>query len=369
MCNNKEGYLCSICIITRDEAAKLEKCLKRLGSLNVEIIVLDTGSKDRSKEVARGLGAKVHDFVWIDDFSAARNVAAGLASSDLILMIDTDEYLEISDRETLESMRGIGKIAAGHAGAVGQIHRVSDYRMGGRRYQDSEWIGRLYDRRHFTYQGKIHEQIVPLSDPDAEFEYYHVPVTISHDGYDMDEKAYAEKARRNERLLRKEAEKSPEDPYLWFQLGKSCDAMGRFRDAAINYGQALDLRPDLRLNYVRDMIVSYGYDLLELKMVPEALEALLFYAEVEPGYMGFADYVFLLGLLYMNTAAFDKAVETFLAAAKLPPDRTVGTNSFLAYYNAGVIREVQGRKSEALDLYGRCGDYDRAVEAIERVRI
>lgn len=84
----------SQCVIVRDEEENIKKCLKHLTGLVDEQIVVDTGSKDATKNIAARMGAKVFDFEWIDDFSAAKNFALSKATGDWIVFLDADEYFD-----------------------------------------------------------------------------------------------------------------------------------------------------------------------------------------------------------------------------------------------------------------------------------
>lgn len=83
----------TVCIIAKNEEKHIEECLKHLKKYDMEIIVTDTGSTDRTKEIAEKYADRVVDFEWIDDFAAARNYCASFASNNWILVIDCDEYV------------------------------------------------------------------------------------------------------------------------------------------------------------------------------------------------------------------------------------------------------------------------------------
>ena len=80
----------SFCIIGKNEEAIIEKCLVALVPYGYEIVYVDTGSSDRTKEIAHKYTDRIYDFEWINDFSAARNFAISKAGGDYILMIDCD---------------------------------------------------------------------------------------------------------------------------------------------------------------------------------------------------------------------------------------------------------------------------------------
>ena len=84
----------SLCMIVKNEEANLAACLQPVAKLFDEIIVVDTGSTDRTKECARRFGAKVFDFIWVDSFAAARNESLRHATGHWILWLDADDRLD-----------------------------------------------------------------------------------------------------------------------------------------------------------------------------------------------------------------------------------------------------------------------------------
>ncbi len=95
----------SFVAIVKNEAACLGRCLKSVQPYVDELIVVDTGSSDRTIEIARELGAQVHEIEWQDDFAAARNAAIGLATGEWILTLDADEVLEVQDIHWVDQLR------------------------------------------------------------------------------------------------------------------------------------------------------------------------------------------------------------------------------------------------------------------------
>ncbi len=83
----------SVCLIARNEENNLPRALASVAGLADELVVIDTGSTDRTVEIAQGFGAAVGSFAWCDDFSAARNAAIERATGDWILWLDADEEL------------------------------------------------------------------------------------------------------------------------------------------------------------------------------------------------------------------------------------------------------------------------------------
>ena len=87
----------SLCMIVKNEEQHLPRCLASVSPLVDEIIIVDTGSTDRTKEIAAGFGAKIYDFPWCDDFSAARNFSFSKASMEYCMWLDADDVLEEPD--------------------------------------------------------------------------------------------------------------------------------------------------------------------------------------------------------------------------------------------------------------------------------
>ena len=87
----------SVCIIGKNEEKNIEKCLSSLAPYDFEIIYVDTGSTDRTVELAAKYTDKIYHFTWIDDFSAARNFSLAQAAHDYVLVLDCDEFLTSLD--------------------------------------------------------------------------------------------------------------------------------------------------------------------------------------------------------------------------------------------------------------------------------
>ncbi|MDY6986698.1 MAG: glycosyltransferase [Thermodesulfobacteriota bacterium] len=101
--SNKSGTI-SLCMIVRDEEHHLARCLASLKPVVDEIIIVDTGSTDRTKEIGTLFGAQVFDFKWSDDFAAARNLSISKASGDWVLIMDADEVLSPLDYDSLRQL-------------------------------------------------------------------------------------------------------------------------------------------------------------------------------------------------------------------------------------------------------------------------
>ena len=248
----------SVCVITENEEKNIARCLSSFKRCGFELVVVDTGSTDRTKEEARRYTDKVFDFEWNDDFSAARNYSLSKASNDWIFVIDSDEWLESADTGEMDYfMHHLCK-------AAGSITRINKVGTPEAPRQTEDHTERFFDRRIYHYEGIIHEQLVRKikGAVDAEpIETYLMKVTIGHDGYCMDYEARIRKAERNRSLLLKELERDHNNinnPYLYYQLGKASSLAGDNDGAISYYRKGLSFKPDPSLAYVESMIILYG---------------------------------------------------------------------------------------------------------------
>lgn len=95
----------SLCMIVRNEENGLERCLTSVRDIVDEIVIVDTGSEDRTKEIAEKCGAVVYDFEWINDFAAARNFSFSKATQEYILWLDADDIIREEDQEKFKQLK------------------------------------------------------------------------------------------------------------------------------------------------------------------------------------------------------------------------------------------------------------------------
>lgn len=101
------GTRISLCMIVKNEAHNLQRCLASVAGAVDETIVIDTGSTDATCEIARAFGARVRTFPWNDNFSDARNASLELATGDWVLVLDADEALAEESKEVLRRLTAV----------------------------------------------------------------------------------------------------------------------------------------------------------------------------------------------------------------------------------------------------------------------
>lgn len=347
----------SLCIITKNECTLINECLKRIKKYvpsHHEIVVLDTGSSDDTCETVLQYTKNLYHYTWCNDFAAARNEIIKYAHNDFILMIDSDEWIDAWDENLLQ------RRISGSPESIGKITRKDSFTQQGKDYLSTEEMGRLFSKKVYHYEGSIHEQITFLDSSLKHYRFYSLPIVCTHQAYMGNLDLRRKRALRNIQLLNAEAIKKPDDPYLYYQLGQSYYMMEDYENAVVYFSKGLSFDVNPRLIYVQNMVETFGYSLINTGRVKDAL----FVEDAYEEFAGSADFVFLVGLIYMQNARFDDAIREFLKAATFPSCKVDGANSYRAYYNAGVIYECTGRIREAVDCYTKCGDFSEAQKRL-----
>lgn len=173
----------SLCMIVKNEEKILDRCLSCVFDLMDEIIVVDTGSADKTKEAASKYTDKIYDFEWVDDFSAARNYAFSKASMEYIYSADADEIIDETNRERFRILKEniFPEIE------IVQMHYCNQLKYGTVYNYDREYRPKLFKRlRDFVWIDPIHETI--RTEPlvfDSDIEIIHEQQE-SHAGRDLE---------------------------------------------------------------------------------------------------------------------------------------------------------------------------------------
>jgi len=338
-------------MIVKNEEDFLDASLKSVINILAldDLVVVDTGSTDKTKEIAETNGARLFEFEWIRDFSAARNYAADKAINDWVLYLDADEVIKDADINFLNNF--INTTGTSSVGSISMIAHPS--------LETSQWT-RFYNRKTHRLEGTIHEQIVPIGNYSREI----VPMAITgiHYGYDPQVKASKGKFERNSTMLEEALQKQPDDPYILAQLGKCYYVNGMDLYKACDYFErALTIGDDYRLEYIYTSVEQYGYSLLNTEQYEKALEHIHKYSKL---YNHKPEFQFLSAHIFQNNGLFQEAVESYESCINADIFDPQGITSFLSYYNIGVILECVGMIEDAIEMYKKCGDYEPALKRL-----
>lgn len=346
----------SVCMIVKDEETNLSKCLDSIYGKVDEIVIVDTGSTDSTKEIASRYTDKVIDYKWNKSFADARNFSISIASNEYILVIDSDEIVVDIN------LQKINQQILTNPKRIGRIIRVNEYSRDGKFYKYNERVNRLFSKKYYKYEGKIHEQVTP-NDKSIIADTYHIPLTIIHSGYEGNIETRKKKTHRNIELLLCALQEKPDEPYLIYQLGKSYYMEEEYMVACNYFERALTYDIDVRLEYVQDLVESYGYSLININQYERALLLLNVYNEFAHS----ADFIFLIALILMNNGKYQESIEEFLKATRRKECKMEGVNNYLAYYNIGVIFECLGNIEQAIQYYKMCEDYELARTRLYKI--
>lgn len=344
-------------MIVKNGEKHLERCLRSVMHVVDEMIVVDTGSTDRTKQIAESLGAKVFDFEWTDSFADARNFALQQSTGDWNLVLDADEYLIADYRQQVRNFVNQRK-------AIGRIKIVSKFLHNGEIRYAQGFASRLFPRGVY-YRGRIHEQVV------SDLPHVKTEIVAHHDGY-----FETDKTGRNIALLEKELCSDPNNAYLLFQLAREYRQKNDQQSACDYYRKAYQLASK-KDGYFGNLVVEYLYALMAVGRLEEAFSLI----QAESGHLYTSpDFHFATGMFYMDYILshlsthmdklwlIEKAFQTCLQLGEEGRyDGVVGTGSFLAAYNLGVYYEVTGDVQKAIRYYQQSAEdgYQPAVNRLQ----
>jgi len=308
------GKLISAALIVKDEENYLDDCLRSMRGLVDEIVVVDTGSTDRTREIAAAEGARLFDYQWHEDFSAARNYALNQATGDWILYIDADERCRPYDRMSLATEIGAADMCA---------CTVRFYpRSGFTAYPEH----RLFRRDpRIRFEGAIHETMLPSIQRIVASGASRIGssnLTLDHIGYDGNQR---HKAERNLPLLLKQLQVEPDRIYLWWHLGNVYRDLGRLEEASAAWTQGVDVVRRATIRSHEDALcfieLAKSYQLKgdeALKLVREA-------ARLQPNNL-LLDW--MKARILVAAGCYGEAISNFARLARIDPNNLVTAVSY-----------------------------------------
>jgi tetratricopeptide (TPR) repeat protein len=338
----------SVCMIARNEEDNIVRALESVRGLADEIVVVDTGSTDDTRRVAKSFGAAVIDHEWKDDFAEAKNFALDNATGEYVLFLDADEYLSPQSKDKV--------LSALDKGADAYFVRIeSDVRSGaGRTYVNL--LQRLFKNdKAIRYEGAVHEQIdASLKRTGAVVE--SSEIVLVHSGYGLEPDDMRCKLERNLRILNGMLVKNPSDAVSLFHLGETLSMLGNHEEAVAAYERSLaveglprEIRPVATQNLASSMIKVGRYE--------EALRLLHRVRELDPALLSAH---LLVGSALFGLKKYDRAereILTYISKARAghkPAARLLG---FEADIPAAMVLIAKCRLA--------AGDTDKATEVLK----
>ena len=301
----------SLCMIVRDNEPTIVPCLASIRPWVDEIIVVDTGSTDRTPQICEEFGAKVFHFPWIDDFSAARNESIRHATGEWVFWMDSDDTIDPECGRQLREL-AMSSIAPSVLGFVMQVHcpgpddelTVVDH------------VKLFRNRPEIRFEGRIHEQligsirklrgVIAWSD-----------IFVRHSGSDTSEQGRQRKIERDFRILMKDLKERPDHPFVLFNLGMTHSDAGNHEEAAQWLRRCLSVSP-WEQSHVRKAYALLVMCLTELGRLEEATNACAIGRKYYPQD---AELLFRQGILANETGQFPEAVAAFRGAIEARESR------------------------------------------------
>ncbi|MBS3105773.1 tetratricopeptide repeat protein [Candidatus Woesearchaeota archaeon] len=386
----------SLCMMAKNEEKLLEQCLNSVKSIADEIIIVDTGSTDKTKEIAKKFNAKIIDFKWQDDFSAARNESIKHAAKEWILVLDADETLDedglkaikglVNDKET-DAFLFLQKNYTNETNIAGFVN--DEHKRNGKAYSGwyGSFIARLFrNKKGYQFQGTVHELVEPSIEA-KKGKIAAASVAIHHYG-NADEKARKEKLRIYLELCKKKAKQNPDaNPY--FELGILYKENNNIEDAIKSLKKSIGLNPkhsmalyELGIVYEKqkdyDAAIKNYTESLRIKENSEAFQSLgvcyLKKGMLQEAYRNLTKAILLnpnkytiynnLGAVFEKMGNYDSAVQMLEIGTKINPNNTIG------FYNLGIALDKKGDFGKAINAYEKAVElgHSKSEEIKKRIK-
>ncbi len=337
----------SLCMIVRDEERVLDACLRSIVPWVDEVIVVDTGSTDRTVEIAQRHGARVFHFPWCDDFSAARNESLRHATGDWILWMDADDTIPEACGRNLRDLAFLAEERM--TGFLMQVHIPPA--PGEHGFTVVDHVKLFRNRPELQFEGRIHEQIL-----EAIHRYggrvERSDLYVVHSGYDYSPEGQQKKRERDLRLLHKDLEERPDHPFVLFNIGMTAFHLEDYDEARPA------LERCLKLCKPRESIVRKVYAMLagchlsqgRLEQAQEIVERGLSFFPQDP------ELLFRAGVIYYHAGDWVRAEQSYI---KLLTQRHQGhidslditMMGFKAHHNLALTYVAMGRDTQAEEQF------------------
>ncbi|MFC6649577.1 glycosyltransferase [Paenibacillus rhizoplanae] len=351
--------LISLCMIVKDEEPWIARCLSSVRAGVDEIIIVDTGSRDRTMDIARSFGATILQFPWKESFGEARNYSLIHATGEWILWMDADEELAVNDALKL---RMVSTLQEHKLASVETIHFNGPFRpQADEAYRLAQCrLFRNGEGFHFT--GGIHEQ---LSWPDTYTREdtstpFQLPVRLFHYGYLQSVTTLKSKHERNLKLLQEAVTDNPNpDPWSLYHIASEYQRVGKYALAFEQVNQAIAASlGQRRLPPSLFYKLKYGC-LLAMGSFREGWPGIDKAISLYPDYV---DLHLYKGCILMHTDQVEAAISAFEHCLTLGENALhymvlKGAGTFYPCYYIGNCYELRGMSGESRVWYRRALEY------------
>ncbi len=344
----------SLCMIVKNEEEYLPRCLESVQGVVDQVVIVDTGSTDRTVEIAQSFGAEVYHHPWRNDFSEARNVSLDHAGGDWILYLDADEELVEEDKNKIKPLLATTNCEG--------FYMVETNFMGDFAGNDAichPTLRIFRNRKEYRFHGALHEQVSDRIQGECPIS----PLRLNHYGYLAKPLVDKNKLTRNREILLKEVKTYPNNSFVHFNLGTEYTRTREYDKALFHYQKSFKNLSSLQLQFASYLVRNIIMSLNEMKRYQDALKVL---EDAVLAYPQYTDLFYLKGLVYLNMKRYSDAIAAFHECLQIGESEKgfvsqVGTGSFLAYYGMGGAYEQIGDFPHAVDAYARALKFNKRV--------
>ncbi len=310
-------------MITKNEQKNLSNCLNSAKDIADEIIIVDTGSTDKTKEIAKEFNAKVFDFKWADDFSAARNESLRHATKDWILVLDADEVLKKEDLAKInDAVENAQNDVAGFSLEQrsyitkffeGSIKNDSDFELvKGYPFHIPHFLVRLFKNKLGLYfKHRVHE-LIEDSIKEKNLKYKKIGVVLHHFGSLKDETLVSDKAEQYSKIILKQLEEEPQSTRYNYQAARMYLGKGDFASALKHFKNTAKINPNYKL--VFSEIAKIYLQMNDKNRAVEYFKKSVMHNPENPSPAN------NLAVVYMSMGKFEKAKKLLEEQLKKHPD-------------------------------------------------
>jgi GT2 family glycosyltransferase/tetratricopeptide (TPR) repeat protein/2-polyprenyl-3-methyl-5-hydroxy-6-metoxy-1,4-benzoquinol methylase len=340
----------SLCMIARDEEAHIADCLNSVRPYVDEMVVVDTGSHDRTAEIARSFGAKVIESPWQDSFSAARNISIDHATSDWIFWMDADDVLPPESGEVLR--RSVSDAPKEVLGFVARVRCPPGPGQYGETVVDHVKLFR--NRPEVRFEFRIHEQALP-SIRRAGGDISRSEIEVIHQHYDFSPSGQRRKRERDRSLLEMDLREHPDHPFVHFNVGMTAVHEKDYQRAVRHLERSIELAEPGE-SHVRKAYALLASAHRAREEQSEAVEVCL---RGRSTYPDDPELLFNQALAYQALEKPEQAVAAWRELLSLPRNQQYlasvdkGIGSYKAWHNLGIVYDDIGQLAEARSCWER----------------
>ncbi|MFC0477856.1 glycosyltransferase [Robertmurraya beringensis] len=341
------------CIIAKNEEGSIGRCIESLKNVCDEIILVDTGSKDSTVEIATSLGVNVYYFKWVDDFSKAKNFAKEKATGDWIIFLDADEYLPKLNRDVLVNL---ASKPGNFDSVLCEIINIDENSNASQSHIGNRFFRNL---KSIKFIGKIHEDLRKDNHYLTSINGYN-ELKIIHTGYSPTIIKEKNKFERNIKILLKELEERPNDPELYYYIADTYGLNNDY-DKQIEY-----CKKSIVLGRVKQLgFEELPYILLIKTMIDSSKSYYEIKFEINNAIENFPTnpvFYYFSGLLELKNKKYNLAMENFIISLNLNFEYRNYSVDYMKRYLKDIYYFLGQIASKKLDLRNAMEFYLKAIE-------